>query len=84
MDFRQCFLGRPEVTKIVLPKTLQNFQIFFPPKGPPSIFFRSFATERMLKNPKGSSLSVFFRHCETFFQKKIFIKGSKFTNTFPF
>ena len=28
----------------------------------------------MLKNPKRSSLSVFFRHCETFFQNFFFIK----------
>ena len=37
---------------------------------PPSIFW-CFATEWMLKNPKGSPLSV-FRHCETFFSKIIF------------
>ena len=36
-----------------------TFFTFFPPKGPPSIFW-SFATEWMLKNPKGSSLTVFF------------------------
>ena len=101
------FLRPAELTKIVLPKVLQNFQkkpkcTCWPkelnqkgfarniqyrtrPKGPffrhcatcfkklfsprkaPLQFFWSFATKWMLKNPKGSSLSVFFRHCETFF-----------------
>ena len=100
MAFRQCFLRPPELTKIVLPKVIQNFQKmpkctcwpkelnqkgflcniqyrtrpkgpffgtvrlfskknFFPTKGPLQ-FFWSFATEWVLKNPKGSSLSVFF------------------------
>ena len=109
MAFRQCFLGPPELTKIVLPKVLQSFQKTpkctswpkelnqkgFPrniqyrtrPKGPffrhcdffqkkifhhesppPSIFFWSFATEWMLKNPKGSPLSVFFGIVRLFFQ----------------
>ena len=111
MAFRQCFLRPTELTKIVLPKFLQNFQktpkwtcwpkalnqkrflrniqyrtrpnchpsdffrhcetffnkTNFPTKGSPLQFFWSFATEWMLKNPKGSSLSVFFWHCETFF-----------------
>ena len=41
---------------------------FFENKNfPPSIFW-CFATEWMLKNAKGSLLSV-FRHCETFFRK---------------
>ena len=100
--FRQCFLRPPELTKIVLPKVLQNFQktlkctcwpnqlnqkgfprniqyrtrpkgppfrfcwhcatFFkkkFPTEGSPFNFFWSCATEWMLKNPKGSSLSVF-------------------------
>ena len=97
--FVSVFLRPPELTKIVLPKGLQNFQKTpkctcwpkelnqkgFPrniqyrtrPKGPffwhcaiffketfsttkgPLQFFWSFATEWMLKNPKGSSLSVF-------------------------
>ena len=35
------------------------FEFFFS-KGSPFIFFWSFATEWMLKNPKGSSLSAFF------------------------
>ena len=38
----------------------------FPPKGrSPLQFFRSFATERISKNPKGTPFQ-FFRHCETF------------------
>ena len=110
------FFDTPEVTKIVLPKGLQNFkktpnctrwpkklkqkgfprniqhtipddtkgspplsflrhcEIFFREKnslkGPPSIFW-SFATESMLKNTKGSPLSV-FRHCGSFFPKFFF------------
>ena len=39
---------------------------------PPSIFW-CFATEWMLKNAKGSLLSV-FRHCETFFENLIFLQ----------
>ena len=108
MAFRQCFLRTPELTKIVLPKVLQNFQKtpkctcwpkeqpkrfpaqhtipdetkgsifsalcdFFPHERPPSIFW-SFATEWMLKNPKGSSLSVFFGIVRLF--KKNFHKSS--------
>ena len=45
------------------------------PKRSPLQVFCCFATEWMLKNPKGSPLSV-FRHCETF--KKFFSKGSPF------
>ena len=41
-------------------------------------FFWSFATEWMLKNPKGFSLA-FFRHCETFQKKSS--NGPEFTNT---
>ena len=101
MALRQCFLRPPELTKIVLPKVLQNFQKtpkctgwtkelnqkgfpssiqntgrdqrvhffrhcatffkkkFFPHESPPPSIFWSFATEWMLKNPKGSTLSVF-------------------------
>ena len=106
MAFRQCFLRPSELTKIVLPKVLQNFQktqkctswpkelnqksfprniqyrtrpkgpffrhcatFFkktFPHESPPPIFW-SFATEWMLKNPKGSSLSVFFGIVRFFF-----------------
>ena len=52
------------------------FQKKFPhERVPPSIFW-SFATEWMLKNPKGSPLSVFFRHCETFFHEFFFHKSS--------
>ena len=107
MAFSQCFFfDAPEVTKIVLPKFLQNFKLYLfarelnqkgfyfyprntiqgetegsplsvlsalrlffriPQKGPKkgSIFW-SFATEWMLKNPKGSPFQ-FFRHCEPLF-----------------
>ena len=78
MAFRRCFFHfflhffeTPEVTKIVLPKVLQNFKLpkelnqkGFPhmiqyrtrPKGTLQIFW-SFATDWMLKNPKGSPFS---------------------------
>ena len=45
-------------------------------------FFWSFATAWMLKNPKGSLLSVFSALWD-FFQF-FFVKGSKFTNTLTF
>ena len=48
------------------------------PKGPPA-FFWCFATEWMLKNPKGSPLSVFFRHCEIFSRKWKFLFSSFFS-----
>ena len=35
----------------------------FSPRKAPLQFFRSFATEWMLKNPKGSSLSVYLEFC---------------------
>ena len=102
MAFRQCFfVDIPEVTKIVLPKMLQNFKLsllaqgtepkrfflfsawhFFPKKsslkGPLQYFWR-FATEWMLKNPKGYPLSVFWDY-GIFSQKKISPKGPQFTN----
>ena len=116
MAFHQCFLRPPELTKIVQPKVLQNFQktpkcTCWPKdmnqkgflrtiqyrtrsKGPPLDFFGtvrlfqkknspskrpssivlSFTTERMLENPKGSSLSVFFgivRLFSIFFHKRV-------------
>ena len=43
---------------------------FFHRRFPLSIFWY-FWTEWILKNPKWSPLPVFFRHCETFFRKKI-------------
>ena len=111
VDYSHCFLSvffdTPEVTKIVLPKVLQNFLLYlldqgtgpkrfflFPRniqyrarlEGPPFQFFSglrdfffgkkfspngelfwSFATDWMLKNPKGSPFSVF--GIETFFKK---------------
>ena len=54
--------------------TVRLFSKLFSPRKAPLQFFWSFATEWMLKNPKGSSLSVFFRHCETFFQNFFSIK----------
>ena len=33
MAFRQCFLGPPELTKIVLPKVLQNFKFHMLAQG---------------------------------------------------
>ena len=88
MALRQCFFfDTPEMTKIVIPKIIQNFKLYLLAQGtePKRFFFflretyntgrdffgivrifRSFATELMLKNPKGPSLSVLFRHCEFF------------------
>ena len=43
----------------------------FSPKGPPAIFW-CFASEWMLKNPKGSSLSVFFGIVRFFHENKNF------------
>ena len=54
------------------------FGIFFPQSVPPA-FFWCFATEWMLKNPKGSPLSVFFRHCEIFSRKWKFLFSSIFS-----
>ena len=110
--FVSVFSRPPEVTKIVLPNVLQNFektpnctcwpkelnqngfprniqyrarpkgppfrfflalcdffQKFFPTKGSPLRYFGSFATEWILKNPKGSSLSVFFGIVRLFSRK---------------
>ena len=69
MDFRQCFFlkfifDRPEVTKIVLPKVLQNFILLGFPRN---IQYRT--------RPNGPPFQFFFRHCETFFGKKIPIRA---------
>ena len=55
------------------------FEKKFFPKGSPLHFFWCFATEWMLKNPKGSLLSVFFRHCEIFSRKWKFLFSSIFS-----
>ena len=74
MAFRQCFFfDTLEVTEIVLPKVLQNLK-----KAPnctcwPSFFYDRMDVEKTLRGP-----FQFFRHCETFFIKKIFTKVSPF------
>ena len=75
MAFRQCFLRPSDLTKIVLPKVLQNFKFHLlaqgtePKRFPHNIQCRT--------RPKGPPPFQFFRHCETFFGKK-FPKGSPF------
>ena len=68
MVFRHCFLRPPELTKIVLPKVLQNFQ-----KTPKCTCWPTELNQKGLPRniqyrmrPKGP----FFRHCATFFKKK--------------
>ena len=75
MAFRQCFLGPPELTKIVLPKILQNFKFHLLAQGtePKSFPYNIQCRTR----PKGPPFS-FFRHCETFFGTKNFPKVSPF------
>ena len=52
------------------------------PKGPPFIFWY-FATERTLKNSKGSLLSDFFRHYETVKNSHFFRKFFEVSNSPP-
>ena len=70
MAFRQCFLRPPELTKIVLPKVLQNFQKM--PKctcWPKELNQKGFPRNIQYRTrPKGP----FFRHCGTFFIKTFF------------
>ena len=80
MAFRQCFFKPPELTKIVLPKVLQNFKFHLLAQGTEP---KSFPHNIQCRTrPKGPPFS-FFRHCETFFRKKNFPKGSPF-NFFGF
>ena len=78
MVFRQCFFkdhNRPELTKIVLPKVLQNLQKT--PKctwWPEELNQKGFPRNIQYRTrPKGPPFQ-FFRHCGTFFRKKIFRK----------
>ena len=67
------FLRPPELTKIVLPKVLQNFKFHLLVQGTEP---KSFPHNIQCRTrPKGPPFQ-FFRHCETFFRKKIFPKGS--------
>ena len=63
----------PRYLRVLPLSTFRLCETFFSkkkfPKGPPSTFW-SFPTERMLKNPKGSPLSVFLALWD-FFLKKI-------------
>ena len=68
MAFRQCFL-RPELTKIVLPKVLQNFKFHLLALGTePKSFPHNIQCRTRPKRPPFQ----FFRHCETFFREKNF------------
>ena len=57
------YRARPKGPPFIFFGTARLFFDFFPQMVPPSIFW-CFATEWMLKNPKGSPTSV-FRHCVT-------------------
>ena len=78
--FFYFFFDTLEVTKIVLPKVLQNFEktpncTCWPKELNQKGFPRNIQYRRRLKGPPFQ----FFRHCETFF-----IKGFQFTNTLTF
>ena len=69
------FLRPPELTKIVLPKVLQNFNFHLLAQGTePKSFPHSIQCRT---RPKGPPFS-FFRHCETFFRKKNFPQRAPF------
>ena len=81
MAFRQCFLRRSELTKIVLPKVLQIFKFHLLVQGTePKSFPHNIQCRTRPKDPPFS----FFRHCETFFRKKNFPKGSPLQVFFGF
>ena len=67
MAFRQCFFKPPELTKIVLPKVLQSFKFHLLAQGTePKSFPHNIQCRTRPKVPP----SQFFRHCETFSEKK--------------
>ena len=70
MAFRQCFLRPPELTKIVIPKVLQNFKFHLLAQGTkPKKFFFFPRNIHYLARLKGPPFQI-FRHCATFFEKK--------------
>ena len=78
MAFRQCFFkdqNRPELTKIVLPKVLQNLQKM--PKStwwPKELNQKGFPRNIHYRTrPKGPPFQ-FFGHCGTFFEIFFFVK----------
>ena len=68
MAFRQCFLRPPELTKIVLPKVLQNFKFHLLAQGTePKSFPHNIQCRTRPKGP----LSVFSALRDFFSEKKI-------------
>ena len=80
MAFRKCFLRPPELTKIVLPKVLQNFKFHLLAREQNQKVSRiTYNAGRDQRVPPFS----FLRYCETFFGEKISPKGPPF-NFFGF
>ena len=73
MAFRQCFLRPPELTKIVLPKVLQNFKFQLLARGTePKSFPRNI---KCRTRPKGPPFQFFFGIARLFFGEKFSPKG---------
>ena len=71
MAFRQCFLRPPELTKIVLPKVLQNFKFHLLAQGTePKSFPHNIECRT---RPKGPSFQFFFGIARRF--RKIFFSA---------
>ena len=72
MAVRQCFFfDTPEVTKIVLPKVLQNFKLYLLAQGTEPNFFSFFPRIRQYRVRLKSTLSIFFGIARPF-SKNIF------------
>ena len=68
MAFRHCFLRPPELTKIVLPKVLQNFKFHLLAQGTEP---KSFPHKIQCRTrPKGPPFQFFFGIARLFFGKK--------------